>query len=121
MPRTRPEIAPPPGLTTGSRRLWAELLTDLECVTDGRPAAASLVVLEDVLRARDRLAVIRKTLAKEGVTVAGSRGQTRPHPLLVIERQLVAEVARGLERLEMRPSRLRSARNFAEVRALTRG
>jgi hypothetical protein len=114
------KIPPPAGLSTASRRLWAELVTDVAVVTDGRPAASSLVLIEEVLRARDRLAEIRETLATDGVTVVGSRGQTRPHPLLAIERQLVAEISNGLARLELRPSRIRGMRDFQEARALTR-
>jgi hypothetical protein len=121
MPSPAGKIPPPPGLSTASRRLWAELVGDVEVITDGRPAASSLVLLEEVLRARERLEEIRQTLATDGITVVGSRGQTRPHPLLAIERQLVAEISNSLARLELRPSRIRSMRDFQEIRALTRG
>jgi hypothetical protein len=121
VPAERNQIAPPSGLAPASQRLWRALVNDVECVTDGPPAAASLVVVEEVIRARERLAEVRKTLADEGVTVSGSRGQLRPHPLLVMERQLVGEIVNGLERLELRPSKIRGMRQFSQARDLTRG
>jgi hypothetical protein len=114
-------MAPPAGLTPEGKRLWRELVADVECVTAGPPAAASLVIVDQVVRAQDRLVEVRSKLASDGITTDGSRGQTRPHPLLVMERQLVAEVINGLERLELRPSRIRGARDLALARELTLG
>lgn len=121
MPRVLKNSEPPVGLSAPSKQLWRDLVKDVECLTDGPAAAASLVVVDEIVRARERVTQVRETLAGDGVTATGSRGQARPHPLLVIERQLVAEIMNGLERLELRPSKIRNARALAEVRALTRG
>jgi Phage terminase, small subunit len=118
---TTPTARPPADVSKTSKQLWRDLVADVECVSGGPPAAASLVIVEDVVRARERLVEIRVALAADGVTVSGSRGQKRPHPLLIIERQLVAEIATALDRLELRPSRIRGARLVAEARSLTVG
>jgi hypothetical protein len=52
------------------------------------------------LQAPVRLHVIRpRPLRQPGPTVTGSRGQTRPHPLLDTERALQRDIAVGLKRL----------------------
>jgi P27 family predicted phage terminase small subunit len=62
-------------------------------------AEVDLVVLEQVLRARDRLQEVSTKLDADGVTVTGSKNQVRPHPLLSVERALRAEVMAGLKQL----------------------
>lgn len=62
-------------------------------------AEADLLALANVLRAEDRLAVVKVVLDAEGPTVTGSRGQTRPHPLLVSEAVLRREIATGMTAL----------------------
>jgi P27 family predicted phage terminase small subunit len=62
-------------------------------------AEVDLVVLEQVLRARDRLQAVSTKLDADGVTVTGSKDQVRPHPLLSVERALRAEVVAGLQQL----------------------
>jgi hypothetical protein len=114
-------MAPPDDLSTASKELWQGLFEDVRCVTDGPPGAASLLVLEELLRARERLLEVRHSLQVDGITVKGSRGQARPHPLLTLERQLVAEITNSLDRLELRPSRIRNARLLETARALSRG
>jgi P27 family predicted phage terminase small subunit len=93
--------AAPQGLTKESRDLWPRLLADLRAVNAG--AEVDLVVLEHVLRARDRLRAITKQLDSDGVTVKGSKDQVRPHPLLNVEKALRAEVAAGLKQLGLTP------------------
>jgi P27 family predicted phage terminase small subunit len=78
----------PEGLTKQSRDLWAGLRADLEAVNAGTATAeVDLVVLEQVLRARDRLQAVSTKLDADGVTVTGSKDQVRPHPLLSVERR----------------------------------
>jgi P27 family predicted phage terminase small subunit len=90
----------PERLTQDSRDLWAGLRADLEAVNAGAATAeVDLVVLEQVLRARDRLHAVSKKLDSDGVTVTGSKDQVRPHPLLSVERALRAEVVAGLKQL----------------------
>jgi ParB-like chromosome segregation protein Spo0J len=59
---------------------------------------------ESVLRAQiasieNRLATVSATLAEDGPTVTGSRGQTRAHGLLPIETALQKERARTYQKL----------------------
>jgi len=90
----------PEGLTQASRDLWCGLRADLEAVNAGAATAeVDLVVLEQVLRARDRLQAVSTKLDADGVTVTGSKDQVRPHPLLSVERALRAEVVAGLKQL----------------------
>lgn len=67
-------------------------------------AEVDLLLLEHALRAMDRLEGVRMVLDREGLTVEGSKGQTRPHPLLVAEGVLRREVAASLERLGIGPT-----------------
>jgi hypothetical protein len=71
----------------------------------------------------DRLDAIAATIEADGLTIAGSRGQPRPHPLLAEQRQAQLALARLLDALgltepvaqpESRATAL--ARHAAEVR-----
>ena len=110
-----------PDLSSDGKAMWRALVADLEAVTDGPAAASSLMVVEELVRARERLVEVRAELSRTGVTATGSRGQVRPHPLLGIERRLANDIVNSLERLELRPSRIRTARQLADIRELTRG
>ncbi len=93
-------VPPPPGdLSPESSALWAGLAHDVAAVMGG--AEVDFVQLADVLRAADRLSQLRAVLDTEGPTVAGSKGQTRPHPLLVTESVLRREVAAGFAKLRL--------------------
>lgn len=91
--------SPPADLSPDSTALWEALAQDVVVTMGG--AQVDFVVLYDLLLARDRLAEIRETLATEGLIVTGSKGQSRPHPLLVSESVLRREVAQGLRRLRL--------------------
>jgi hypothetical protein len=112
---------PPVELSPDGKALWRSLVADVESVTDGPAAASSLMVVDELVRAHERLAEVRTELSRAGVTATGSRGQVRPHPLLGIERRLANDIVNSLDRLELRPSRIRTARQLAEIRELTRG
>src|SRR5205085_2741627 len=94
---TRPA---PSDLSAGSAELWPGLVSDLAAIHKG-VAEVDLFLLADTLRARDRLIEVSAKLAEDGVTVVGSRSQTRPHPLLAVERELRREAATGFERLRL--------------------
>jgi P27 family predicted phage terminase small subunit len=79
------------------------LAKDVSAVAGG--AEVDFALLADVLRAVDRLADVRGAIDRDGVTVTGSKGQLRPHPLLVTESVLRREVAQGLDRLGVTPAR----------------
>ncbi len=104
---TRREIVvpdPPADLSGDSVREWAGLVSDVSEAAGG-VADVDMLLLADVLRARERLAQVREILAAEGLTTTGSKGQTRPHPLLDVEASLRREVAVGLDRLQLSPAR----------------
>jgi len=88
-PRSIPPA--PADLSPESQGDWPGLDADVT-VTLGA-AALDFSMLADVLRGRDRLAQVRDVLGREGLTVTGSKGQTRPHPLLITESVLRREVA----------------------------
>ncbi len=110
--RRRP--APPPDLSVESQAVWPGLAADLEAATGG--SEVDLALLADLLRARDRLAQVRAVLALDGPTVAGSKGQTRAHPLIVTESVLRREIAAGFDALLLSPRH----RGFLEVTAAGR-
>lgn len=95
----RPIPAAPADLSPASAELWPALAADVQATMGG--ADVDFLVLGDVLRVRDRLARIRAALDAEGVTVEGSKGQTRPHPLLSVESALSRELADGMARLRL--------------------
>lgn len=96
----RVSLPDPPGdLSADSRALWPGLAADVVSAMGG--AEVDFLRLADVLRARDRLAAVTVALERDGVTVAGSKGQLRPHPLLTTEASLRREVADGLAALKL--------------------
>jgi hypothetical protein len=97
--RPRPIPEAPTDLSPESVELWPGLAADVAVALGG--AHTDYLLLGDVLRARDRLAQVQAVLAREGLTVPGSKGQTRPHPLLVSESVLRREVADGFRRLRL--------------------
>lgn len=100
MSETAPELPPPPtDLNDDSRARWPPLAADVRELMGG--ADVDYLLLADLLRAQERLAAIRGVLDREGLVVKGSKGQTRPHPLLVSESVLRREVAQGIERLRL--------------------
>lgn len=65
-----------------------------------------------------RLDDIGATLAAEGLTVLGSMGQPRPHPLLDAEKALWRDLFEGLRKLGFEVS---SRAQVVEANALARG
>ncbi len=96
---------PPEGLDPAIAGLWPGLAADCREMAGG--AEADMVILAQVVRAMDRLEAIRRAIEAEGVTVAGSTGQVRGHPLLTVEARLRAEVVQGLQMLGLAPSQTR--------------
>lgn len=72
--------APPKDLSTAGKALWRKTLSDYAFST-----ATDLAMLAEYVRTFDRLAEIRAAIAKDGITVQGSQGQPRQHPLLSAE------------------------------------
>lgn len=73
-------LKPPANLSTETRRLWVRLRGE-HVLDDG----ASLALLAQFCEATDRLRQIQDAIAVEGLTVVGSQGQKRAHPLLAAE------------------------------------
>jgi len=97
---SRAPIPPAPAdLSPETAELWPGLAEDVRTTMGG--GDVDYLALADTLRIRDRLAAVRTTIAAEGVTVEGSKGQTRPHPLLAVEVSLVRQVADGMTRLRL--------------------
>jgi P27 family predicted phage terminase small subunit len=75
------------------RRFWKRVVSEWEC------SPAELELLAEACRTLDELDVLRRAVAKEGATVAGSQGQRRAHPALSELRQARGELRRLLEAL----------------------
>jgi hypothetical protein len=93
--------SPPAGLSDEVAALWPGHASDLFVRTGA--TAVELDRLADVLRLEDRLRAVRRTIDEQGLTVAGSQGQTRPHPLIDVEIRLVKAVADGYRGLHLTP------------------
>lgn len=94
---------PPADLSDTSRARWPGLAADVSEVTGG--AEIDFALLAGALRLEDRLAAVRCELNGAGPTVAGSRGQVRPHPLLTFETTLSRAVADAYARLRLTPDK----------------
>ena len=90
---------PPADLSPESREAWPRLAADV-CATLGG-AEVDIIALGDMLRLRDRIAAVRAAIAADGPTVAGSRKQVRPNPLLAVELSLQRQVADAMRRLRL--------------------
>jgi len=113
----------PAGLGAAGKSLWSSILAD---VGDGwRLDARELHLLARACRTADELEALQAVVDRDGVTVAGSRGQVIAHPALAEARQLRLVQLRLLSALEMvdpqaakrsaTPAQAR-ARRAAEVR-----
>lgn len=72
--------APAATLQGEAAALHARLLTEFD-FGDG----ASLAMLQELCGTLQRLREVQAVIAAEGLTVEGSQGQRRPHPLLATE------------------------------------
>lgn len=112
----------PADLSASTRALWAGLVKEFKLVHGVKaPGESDVIRLGEVLRAVDRLEAVGARLGQDGLTVLGSRGQERPHPLLNTERELRAEVGRGLVALGLTPQRRAQALELRRLKALTSG
>jgi hypothetical protein len=97
-------------LSEASRAAWPGLASDLQALHGGYQLWFEF--LAETLRVTDELAIVRETLRRDGLTVAGSQGQVRPHPLIATEQTLRREIQTGWERLGMTPERLTRRREI---------
>jgi phage terminase small subunit len=77
---------PPEGLQTAGKALWRAILADIG--PGWRLDARELHLLERSCRIEDELRELERVIDAEGLTTAGSRGQTTIHPALSEARQL---------------------------------
>lgn len=93
-PPRRPRA--PAGLRTAGRRLWRQMVDVYELDPSEQTA------LESACRTADELADLQAVLAEVSTpTVAGSKGQTRVHPLYAEVRQHRLALARLLAAIDL--------------------
>jgi hypothetical protein len=86
---------PPRGLGSAGRRLWRGIVAGYELDAD------DLALLSEACAVSDRIAAMEGELAGVPLTVAGSRGQPAPHPLLAQQRAERGLLVRLLDRLQL--------------------
>lgn len=97
----------PNHLSKEARRIWKEILEEYD-IAD----AAGLHILRVALEAYDRAQAAREAIDQDGMTLKDKFGQTKPHPLLPIERDSRAAFLAGLKalNLDLEPLRDRPGR-----------
>jgi len=86
----------PSHLTAEAKKIWREILDEYD-VND----AAGLRILRVALEAFDRAQAARATIDKDGMTIKDKFDQTKPHPLLAVERDSRAAFLAGLKALNL--------------------
>jgi phage terminase small subunit len=94
------------------RRFWKRVVGEWDC------SPAEFELLAEACRTLDELDALRRAVAKQGATVAGSQGQPRAHPALAELRQGRGELRRLLEALGI-PAPLAAAAEGQGVVSLT--
>jgi P27 family predicted phage terminase small subunit len=106
--------APPSDLAARGRgrRFWKRVVGEWEC------SPTELELLAEACRTLDELDALRRAVAKQGATVAGSQGQPRAHPALAELRQARGELRRLFDALGI-PQPLAGAAPAEDVVSLT--
>jgi len=99
MAKAPPRPKPPTDLGKAGKALWRSILADLDA--DWELDARELRLLGEACRTADELADLQAVLDKDGLTTAGSRGQTVVHPAVGEVRQLRLVLLRCLSAIEM--------------------
>ena len=86
---------PPAHLSASARRWWQTTVETYELEEH------HLRLLQLVCEAWDRSQMARELLDREGLTVPGREGGTRPHPAVAIERDARLAVARLVRELDL--------------------
>ena len=94
----------PGHLSEDSRRTWKELIENFD-ISDPE----GLDILRFGLEARDRATRAREEIDRQGMTMQDKWGQTKPHPLLPVERDARSSYLSALKQLglEKDPARMR--------------
>ena len=93
--RSRPSAPCPSGLKTPGRRFWRQVVAAYLFRPD------ELILLETACKTLDVIAEIDAAMVGEPLTVRGSMGQLREHPLLSEARQQRGVLARMLAQLKL--------------------
>ena len=91
-------LKPPSGLGPAGRSLWRRVVADVPA--DVELDARDLIFLEQAGRASDRVSELEELIARDGLMIAGSKGQDRLHPAVAearMQRQLVAVLLSKIE------------------------
>lgn len=108
-------------LSVDQQAALADLVSEFCFVHDvDRPGTSDLLRMEQVVTATDRLREIRDRIDRDGLVVAGSRKQARPHPLLASERALQRQIDEELERLWLTPRHRATAAQVRAANEMTR-
>ena len=91
-----PRLAPPSDLGPAGRDLWSKLTSSYRLEDQ-----AGQQVLAIACRCADRAESCSVVVAKEGLTVRDRFRQTRPHPLLAVERAARAQMMQALKQLSL--------------------
>jgi len=89
-------ISIPKHLSKESKKNFKNIVREYE-ISD----IAGLRILRVALEAYDRAQSARATIDKDGMTVKDKFGQTKPHPLLPVERDSRAAFLAGLKHLNL--------------------
>lgn len=92
----------PEHLSEDAREMWDKFVTEFDlCDTPGQ------AILRNALEAWDRAQAAREAIDSDGMTVRGSDGQLKVHPLITTERDSRAAFLSGLKalRLDIEPKK----------------
>ncbi len=86
----------PKGLSAESKRWWKKLLSEYEISDSG-----GRLLLEEMLRALDRLRGAQGILQAEGVVIEDRFGQKKTHPAVLVERDSRSQFLTALRNLNL--------------------
>ena len=102
--RKEPPPPPPADLDEGGSALWEQLVSEAK----QELTSSDLMILRSLIAVQRRLDAVCAELEQAAVlSVEGSTGQPRAHPLLQTERELRAELWIVLEAWRMRSGKAR--------------
>ncbi len=86
---------PPKTLSAAAAAWWSTICADWEL------EPTQLLLLESALQAFDRIGEAREILNQDGLKTVDRFGQARAHPMLIVERDSRAAMARDLSKLNL--------------------
>jgi P27 family predicted phage terminase small subunit len=92
----RNSVRPPEHLSADSKRLFRSLQAEY-----GIDDRSGVLLLTTAMEARDRMKAATATIEAEGQSISDRFGQTKAHPLLVVERDARAAMLSALKALHL--------------------